>query len=250
MSNVAFYDLETKKEYQNMIHVHRGLASIILTLMKENDNIQIMSIDDDIYGKRVYVNTNSDLIRIDFDFLKNKIYLKKGSKPYSEIYNIHVKNNLVPIGYMFSDENRNIIKKALFAGEDNIKYYELEDNTNHYAIVLDSKDKSFNDEEFIINLLRSQNQFDDIRILFKAIVNLVDINNIDIKLADAKGSNISISNGKVSTYVVYVDNDDHYDKIYIKDGVSFIDKKVTEEYSDEITSYVKKIGEYHGKEKR
>ena len=253
MKNVEFYNDEIKEEYQKMVTSHHGLASILLSLIKSNGPIEVMGIEDDTYGKKMYVNTDDKLISIYLDFFKKKIYLKESNNEYSEIYDMHVKKNLRPSGRLYEEEERSITEKFMFEYDDqkdHKRYYELNDNNRHYVMIVLYQNEDFKEDEFINNLLHIGVDLVRISDVFLALTKIIDMNRVTIKLADSKGSNITTRKGKVTSYVEYVEKEDYHEKIYLENGKFFIDKKVKEEYQDDVTAYVKKIGVRDGKEKR
>ena len=252
MKNVEFYNNKIKEEYQNIISHHYGLAHIILSLIKDNGEIKIMAIEDDLDVKNMYIMANDELITIKLDFLKKKLYLKQ-NETFSEIYDINAKKNVMPTGYLYENDARSITKvilSKLTSTIGKIKYYEIKENNNQCFVIINDINSMINENELIQNLLDSNNQLDNIRNVFLTITNLIDTRNIDIKLSDAKGSCIVISNGEVLNYLEYQEQGKDYQKIFLKNGEFYVEKKVVGEYRDEVTSYVKKLGVRNGKEKR
>lgn len=252
MKNVEFEDEKLKKLYDNIIKGHKGLAGIISHLLNEGGSIVVSNIITTEFGIEMDVKQDNEIIKLFTDFLKKKIYLKKPDKDYSEIYDDYQRQVYTPSGYLYQNNNREIIKTFFFSeklDDKNIFNYILNDNGKQYSIVIDDK-SNMNEKDIINKLLYYKAKYNSIRDLFMGMNEEFNTNNCDIKLADSKGSNIVISNGKVLRYIEYYENNGHYEKIYLEDKKFFIEKRVKEVYQDNLTSYIEKMGEENGKEKR
>ena len=129
-------------------------------------------------------------------------------------------------------------------------YYDLNENNNrnHYTIILSNKEELISG--FPKKLLSFEGEYNSIRDLLLIIIQILDINNIDVKINDSLGSFISIENGQVTNYIEILDKGEEYKKIYLQDGEFFGERSINEKYDDALTLYVKKIGVRNGKEKR
>ena len=255
MSNIQFKNEKVKKLYEKVLHEHRFLAKIILNLANENGGcIKIEEIDGSEKGISFTINDNLDEVHtyIDIDLLKKKIYVKAGYRLYQEVYDDIPKNTLRPIGHLYQGIERTIFKRLSFSlDKDNkVKYYELNDKNNHYTIVIDIKNDSFDEDIFISKILYNVNRYNNIRDLFVVINEIVGTYDLDIKLADQKGSNIVLKDGQVVNYLEYYEEKDQYIKIYLENGEFYYEKIIKEPYQDNMTLYVKKIGEQNGKKER
>ena len=253
MKNVEFANELVKLNYQDIIEKHRALSGIVLMLVKESKPVIIKDIVNSEEGAQIIINQNNNLTYIDIDFLKKKIYLDRSNMTFKEIYDDYPRNSYKPVGYLFQKERRMIIKNFLFDQKDNkekVYHYELNENGNKYVIIIKSKKHVFDEERTIEQLLYRNNRYNNIRDLFVAINEIIGTNHFDLKLADAKGSNITIEDGLIKNYIEYRDNNNEYEKISLENNDFYIEKKVKEKYEDNLTSYIKKIGERNGKEKR
>ena len=253
MKNVEFKNQEIKNNYQELIRNHRGLSGIILKLISEDNCIKITNIDKYEYGIQMNITANNKNIYIYTDFLKKKIYVDDPHSSRMEIYDDYPKKFISPVGYLYKNNNRSIIKRLtpiLNPDKEKINQYDLIDNANNYVIIVDNQDGNFNEKDFIKNILYNSFNFDTIRGLFLAISQSINTKGIVIRICDSKGSIIILKDGKITEYLEYQEINDGYQKIYMEDHKFYIEKKVKEEYQDNLTSYVKKIGERNGKEKR
>ena len=253
MKNIDFNNEDVKTKYKYLLKDHRGMSGIMTLLLFDKLPIKIISIDNNEFGTQMLINKDGENIYIYVDYLKKKIYLDNANTPYMEIYDDFPKKNVNPIGLLFKHNDRVITKKITYKlgeADDDVKYYHLEENNNHYTILISSKDRKINEDKIILKLLSSSMKYNSIREVFLAIYEEVDSRHTNIKISDSKGSIITLHNGKILNYVEYCEKDDHYDKIYMENDEFYIEKKIIEKYQDNLTSYIKKIGENNGKEKR
>ena len=253
MKNVEFENEEIKIVYDNIIKGHKGLSGIINLLLNEGGSFVVSNIKKTEFGIEMDIIQDNENIKIFTDFLKKKIYLKKPDKLYSEIYDDYQRQVYTPSGYLYQNNDRNIIKTFFFnekLDDENTFNYILNDNGKQYSIIIDDNNGLLVEADFINKLLYYKAKYNSIRDLFMAINEEGNIKNCDIKLADSKGSNIVINDGKVLRYIEYYENNGNYEKIYLEDNKFFIEKMVKEVYHDNLTSYIEKMGEDNGKEKR
>ncbi len=253
MSNVKFTDERIKELYKRLIREHHGLAGIVLSLVQENNGVIIDNIDNSEKGIKLSVYDSTDTFKneIEIDLLNKKIYVSRNKVPYQEVYDDYTRKNILPIAHQYEGADRKIIKKISYLiGDKNVKYYELEERGSTYTILLDVKNNLFEEDDFIQKILYNTSRYNSIRDLFVTINEIVDTNCVDVKLADSKGGNVVIQDGKVQKYVEYIEEDNQYTKIYMQNGEFYYERRVKEQYEDNLTSYIKKMGEYDGKEKR
>ena len=195
MNNVEFENDEIKELYKSIIKKHRGLPSIILDLVKNDKPITITDIRQLDNGIMILIKTNNQFIDIEIDHSKNKILVGRNHKTYKEIYDDLPLKNMKPIGYLYQKDTREITKKVLFdlvSDKEKVRHFEINENGNHYTLILKIKNTIFNEEETIIKLLNSTSKYNSIRDLFISITQFIDINHVDVSIGDAKGSVISI----------------------------------------------------------
>jgi len=252
MKNIKFKNDEIKNEYQTIVSRQRGLSGIMLLLIQDTEEIKITSIIDNIYGKELIIIKNNLEYIIDIDALKGKIYLKTPDKPYSYIYDNYPRKFVSPSGYLYQNNNRTITEKITYKLSNQsreVKHFLMNDDGIDYVISLKTKNNKYDISFFIQELLYAKEKYLTIRDLFLKILKMNN-QNLEIKICDTKGSIIIIDDGLVSKYIEYQEKDDEHQKIYLENNKFYIEKKVKEEYQDEITSFVKKIGEINGKEER
>ena len=253
MRKIEFSNENVKAFYQTIINEHRGISGLILKLLQDNDNIMVKDVVNTEYGAQIIFEIGNEITTIDIDYLKKKIYFKRPNTKYKEIYDNYPRKNISPSGYLYQKDNRSITKKLLFDIKNdvnNVKHYEINENGSHYSIVVTCKNYDFNEETFILKLLHAPNNFSNIRGVFITINELVNFKYFDLSIADSKGSNITVKDGEIKEYIEYYEENEHYNKIYLENNEFYIEKKVREKYEDNMTAYVKKIGERNGKEKR
>lgn len=252
MNNITFQDEIVKRNYQDILKKNKGLSKVILKLLLDGDSLNVIDVNNIEKGVSIILEQDDKLITISIDLLKKKIYVEKQNILYQEIYDNYPQKKAYPVGRLYKNNEREIIETLKFrlSDEDDVKYYELNENGNQYSIIIDIKDDPLWEELFITKLLYNYNHYSNIRDLFMTIQEVLDISHYDIKLGDSKGSNIVITNGKVEKYIEYYEEDDQYIKIYMENGEFFYERKVKEPYEDNMTSYVKKLGERNGKKER
>lgn len=251
-SSITFEDEIVMKLYQSILHEHRGLSKIIAKLVIEYGGIKVESIKNNEKGVEIVLIGNDEAIYIDLDYLKKKIYLGKKNMPYKEVYDDLPTKSVNPIGHLYQNNEREIYKRLTIklSPDNSVKYYELNENGDHYTIILDVNKNMFSEKEFLDKVLYNSSYYNGIRDLFIFINENVDKSDVDIKLSDSKGSNIAIINGKVKEYLEYIEENDQYIKIYLENGEFYYERRIKETYQDNMTAYIKKIGERNGKEKR
>ena len=252
MKNIEFKNSETKKLYQALIREHKAISGIMLSLLKACVPLRVAMVTNYEYGIDMIVEREDEAINIYTDFLKKKIYVDNLNDDRMYIYDDYPTKSISPSGYLYQNNERAIIEtlKYRLSNEDDVKYYQLKENGTTYSIIINIKDVPLSQETFIKKLLYNCNQYYNIRDLFVTIVEILGTNHFDIKIGDSKGSNITITDGKVDTYIEYYEEKDQYIKIYLENGQFYYERKVKEPYEDNMTSYVKKIGERDGKKER
>lgn len=252
MRNVEFIDKETKNLYKILINEHQGLASVINSLLQK-DNVKIQDIINDNYIVQVITSFGKELININIDLLKNKIYVVSSCKPHKEIYDNFPKKDIKPIGYEYQNGNRIVIQRNIFSYDSSNKktyYYDIIDNDNSYNLLIEDKNSSFNSDDFIRRILYNSMNYSSIRNLFVTILNELNSNLLSIKITDDLGSVIVIDKGIVTKYLEIYETNNEYQKIYLENEEFYVERKIKEVYEDNLTSYIKRIGENNGKEKR
>ena len=252
MSKIIFNDNETKKYYRDLLRFHPGLAGIMLKLSRDKKVI-IKSIIRDSYNVTIKTMVNEENIDIYVDFINNRICLINPSKQYKEIYANYYQDKPRPVGYEYENNTRKIIKKDILRYSDepkNIYYYDIFDNGHSYNVLIKEDSGLFTNDDFINRILYATNKYNSIRDLFITLTNSFNISKLDIKITDSKGSIIVIESGSIKDFTEYRENDNEYQKIYLENDEFYCEKKVKEVYQDNLTSYIKKIGENNGKEKR
>ena len=253
MKNIEFENATVKGNYKTLINVHRGLSGIILMLLNDTKPLLIKNIINNEYGVQLVLSQSENVFNIYLDFLKKKIYLEKPGKLYQEVYDDYPRRIYEPDGYYYHNNERSITKKAIFQNsidKEKVHHYELNENGNHYVIIIKNINTVLDDEKIIVELLNRKTKYNTVRDVFIAINEILDINVCSIRIADSKGSNVDIRNGKINQYIEYKQINNEYQKIYLDNDKFYIERKIKEEYQDNLTKYIKKLGENHGKEKR
>ena len=250
MNNIEFKNEKIKEFYNLLTNTHFGLSSVV-SLFQEKKTI-VESIISDSYNVYLSLKSNDELSIIEINLLKNKIYLKLPDKPYREIYDDIPKKMALPIGFEYQNNDNYIIKKNIFNKEDNKNkkyYYDIYLNDHNYNIVINDDKNIFIEDIFIKKVLYSQKTIKGIRDLIKIILDNFN-KSITIKIVDNIGSIVIINDGNITKYEEYRDKDNEYQKIYLENDEFFIEKRIKEAYKDEMTEYIKKLGDNNGKEKR
>ncbi len=248
MKNVKFLDRELKKEFEMLINLYPGLPSVV-----SNDKTvtsKVVRIEG-TYNKIITVLRNYDVYTVTIYPREKELRIKKLFDDYSVIYNINAGARSKPIAFLY--ENNLMVRTIR---QSNFKYNESDNEINliinefinHFKITLNDKESSLDD--YINKLLHLECELNTISILFKKITELFDINKVDIKIEDDKDNIIETNNGQIIKYSEKVNKDGEEKRIYLKNGQFFIEKLVSEEYNDDMTSYVKSLGVINGKEKR
>ena len=251
MRNVEFNNDEIKEYYKSLIRNQQGLSSVMLSLL-QNNNLIIQDILNDDYIIQIIVNSDDDLINVNIDLLKNKIYVISTKNEYKEIYDNFPKKHVAPIGYEYSNGNKKLIKQNTFNLDNRPKahYYDIsEDGVNYNVLVVDDKN-SFNEQEFIKKILYNNTSYKSIRELLVTILNMPDLGKYTFKMTDTKGGIAIIDHGNLVSYMEFKEKNKEYQKIYLENNEFYVERKVKEVYEDDMTTYIKKLGECNGKEKR
>jgi len=251
MENIEFESAEIKELYQDILKDNDALSGIIIKIIQNSDSIKIKKIVDNTSNIKIVISKNDEVIIVEIDLSKKKIYVQYPNIIYKEIYSNHQKMLIEPIGYLYENKERSITKKVLrrLNSEINTRYYELNDGTSDYAISVNDSNNMFDEDYFINKLLYDKNKYYRIKDLLLTILDGININNVCIKICDSKGSCVVIENGLVAKYLEILDNSDELKKIYLENDKLFIEKLVKEEYQDEDLSLIKKIGVINGKER-
>jgi len=251
MKKIKFNNEEIKEYYNSLIKRYQVIDGIISSILRDNNNLLIDNITNDSYNTDFMVITDDNKIIISIDLLKNCIYVDNPNKPYREIYSNYVRTRLAPNGYEYKNKDKVLIKRVLSYESHNEKkaYYDIYNDNSVYSMIVETNNE-FNEQEFIDSIISEKNTYKSIRDLVIILLNLYIINNITVKLTDTKGSIVIIENGVIKKYLEYREKDTEYQKIYLENNEFYVEKKVKEVYQDDMTNYVKKIGERNGKEKR
>jgi len=252
MKNVEFENTKTENVYNKIVETQQSIEGVI-SLLSQRGELKIINIL--INSNNVLMDTklNGELMNIEIDLNKNKILVISPNKSCVEVYNNFPKKNLSPLAVEYHSGNKSIVRQNIFEYEyddENKYYYTIQDNNCNYSIIIKDKNENFNEEEFVKAILYSNIHIGNIRDLLMIISNYMNNRLLNISLADGLGSIIVINYGKVTKYIEYRDMGDEYQKVYLDDDEFYVEKKVKEVYNDNLTSYIKKLGEYHGKEKR
>lgn len=252
MRNVEFKSKDIKEYYRALIKANPGLLAVIQSLLQENNVI----VNDIIYGNysvTLMILQDNEDISIEINLLNNKIYVSKPEKKYKEIYHNIEQKSIRPMGFEYRNINKSITKKNFIGLGDKdhkIYYYDLSDNDCNYNILIEDDQDTFNEEYFINKMLYPKNKYYGISNVVLTILSTFNLNNLTIKITDTKGSIAIIDKGYITKYLEYREIDNEIQKIYLEDDQFYVEKKKKEIYSGGINSYVKKIGEINGKEKR
>lgn len=248
MNNIEFENKELKSIYKSIFNLYPGLSGVIF-IIQNGKSIKVTDIKSEENEIRIYVSKNKKDCIIVIDLLRNIICLIEPNKEYTTLYSNHSRKHLVPIGYLYQKDNRKIIEKYMIklnTDMNKLKDIEIDENGTRYFLHLKKNDYYFDEKEFIKQLLYEK-EFNSFRELFIIIYQLINGKNVDIKLSDANGSIVTTQDDLITKYIEYQEKDNEYQKIYLENNEFFIEKKVKEEYQDDMTSLVKKIGVINGK---
>lgn len=250
MRSVKFKDKETKEFYQSLIKHHLGLGRVILKVMKNKD-FKVVDIAGDIYNIDIVLLDNDKKIDIIIDLLKNKYIVNTYDKDYCEIYDNYSSKDIMPIGFLYTNKDRKIIKNN-YNSIDNKKvfYYDLVDGKNSYNILIEDNNDNFDEKVFINKLLYSKTKYLNLCCLLLMVLNNFKLNNVVVKITDTKCGIAIIDKGLLTNYTEYRDNDNDHQKIYLENNEIMLERNVKELYQSDLNAYVKKIGENDGREKR
>ncbi len=251
--NLEFDNEETKKLFKSYATKHPGLSGVIKVLRKEYGNLKVIDIVDDIYATQFIIGTDKGVIYLNLDLLKKKIKINDTNKKHIEVYDDLFKNKPVPDSYEYENEDKLVIKKKTYNLDKEEKknlYYVIQNkkNGNEYAIILFSK--SMYCEQEIIDYILNNCDITNIRTFFLSLSNKLNLSLFDLKMTDSKGCIIYMQDGVLSKYVEYIEKEDSYSKVYLKNDDFYIKKTVKEKYDDESIELIKKIGGMDGKEKK
>ncbi len=255
MNSVTFDDDITKREYQVLVRTNRALARIVSKLSHDNKGIKLEDVKSSENGVTLVFSGNiidETYIYVDLNYSNNKIYVGTGGMIYREEYNNIPVLKMRPNGLLFKNNDRELYKELKYnlSKENNVKYYRLNECGNNFTIILDVVNDDFDEDNFAYTLLFDTTKYYRIRELFIRLQELVNTKNVNIKLADSKGSNIVLEDGVIKNYVEYIEEDKQWTKIYLEDGEFYYEKLVKDVYKDNLTDYVKKLGERDGKKER
>ena len=253
MRKVQFLDKNVKAFYNSLINEYQGLSSVIDSLLKR-DELKILDIaNDENFNLDIEAKLGQAIINIIIDFKINKIHVISSMGTYKETYENYKQRNAIPILCQYQNKEKIIIKRNYFNVEDGEiakYYYEIKDHNNVYNLLIIDKDSNFDEKEIIQRILYSNITLNNIRDLLIFILNDVNNRTLNIKICDDKGSFIEIDEGEVINYNEVFEVNGEYQRITLEDNDFYIESKVKEIYEDNLISYIKKIGEYDGKEKK
>lgn len=253
---IDFVSDEIDKEYKNLIKDKKYfvLTTILDALVNEYDIVTIKKIIYENGNIKIIVNTSSNLITIYQDIQTKLISLSCDNWPYVILYDDFPNKYFFPKGKLYHYNDKTILK-LINDVSHNYKYqYRIGDNNynikfsfnNSNAVTYDDllkKETSFDENKFIIYLLKNNEQINRIRDLFILISKYINISEINLDISMEDGSNIEIIDNKLTNYVEYLNNNDLKLKIYLKDDKFYIDKTTTEEYQEDVIKLIKKKGE-------
>lgn len=252
MKKISFIDGETKKYYKRILHDHPVLAKIMMTEFQlDNKSIRIEKITNELYGINILVNDRGKLITVTIELLNKEIIIKDRSLSYQTIYDDNL-NCVIPKYYEYCNNQRKILRKInvpIKPVYQSVYALILKENDKSYNITLVGGEKNFDISVLIQNLLTYVKDINNIRDLLITISNLLDLSYFVIKLSDNNGSLIRIDNGNLMDYLEYRDANDEKQKIILKNNEFIMERRIKEKCCEEV-SYIKKLGVYHGKEKR
>ncbi len=245
MRNVEFKNKEVKEFYRSLCNTHQGLTSVMLSLLQKN-KVMIIDIFSDSYIVYISINFGDEEMCVEIDLLKNKIYLVSQNKEYKEIYDNFPKKHAAPIGFEYQNQDKLIVKRNIFDTTDDGKetyYFDITINGRSYNTIIEDENNNFMEDIFIKKILYTDTKINSIRDLVKVVLEITRNRLLNIKIADSMGSIVVIDKGNITKYQEYRDNKDEYQRIYLENDEFYIEKKVKEVYSDDMTAYIKKLGE-------
>ena len=261
---IEYSSNDIKKKYKTIANKHTIVYSIVHALekiiklvsydTKEND-IKITNVINELHGSLITMETLNNIVNIYIDYHNKKVNVISSLLPYKIIYDDYPRKYFAPSGYEYDSDERTIFHKYLARlnkeYQNTFIFTLIEKNIdNKYNVLLDLEDSCIDISVFLNNLLNYDNNITNIKDLLIVISNLISLEKCKIKVTDAKGNIININNGNLINYVEYREDENKKQKIFLKDNEFYIEKSITEEYCEDTTSFIKKIGVNYGKEKR
>ena len=229
---VEFNDENIKNDYKAILKKHHAIDNILCTYFNSDNVLKIMDVINDEYNTQIIISSNNSLINLYVDILDKKIKIYDDTKQYITIYDDIPKMTVYPNGYLYQNENISIYKRPIVnLTNENKLFYEVNDTSNTYTIIIDCKNIQYNENDLINRLLN--NKKTSIKDLFLDITKYLNINLFDIKIADSKGSIIVVQNGELIKYIEYIENKDNYSKVYLENNDFYMERMVKENYNDE-----------------
>ena len=242
MKEIIFNNEKVENEYNKINKDNPGLEGVILSL-KDDNELKIVDTFSDDTKHQLIIAVNNGLMSITVDKLMNKIRVVDPYKDYTSVYDNYPKMFVAPTSLDYQKGNRIISKKNnVFLNEKRKDYYHyrIKEDEIFYEVIIIDLIQSFNNEEFIKNLLNTNIHFDNINMLLVAMKRNIPLTGLNIKITDAKGSIAIINNGSLLDYQEYREINNEYHRIFLEDNKFYIEKKVNEEYNDDNLQYIKR----------
>lgn len=249
--NIKFLDKDLKLMFVWIANRCPGLESVI-----ESDNkvpSKIVKIDDvTTFIKTITIIRNDEIYEVTVYLEEYEIRIKKQFDNFSVIYDGGAGSRIRPKGFLYENQNQvrsirepNITQEE---GLNNISKYEFTEFNKHYYITI--KDRENKVENLINNLLYAEGTFKNISTLFQKMIDLFDLKDVDLLITDESDNTVETKNGNVIKYSDKLNINGEYGRLYLKNGNFYMERLVSEEYNDDFTVYVKRLGVINGKEER
>ena len=195
----------------------------------------------------VFKTNKEEVIRGIFNRKNETLRLKGDEWDHYLLYQVGP-NSCIPIGREYWSITRNVIIKKNYSEKSQSILYR--DSNNSFTIII-SKLSGPIDGILIVNaLLDEKNKITRIKDILDIINNVFDLSDIELNIKSVDSINISniiLYCGKLTKYIEYFETNNLKEKIYLQEGVFYVEKTIKERLEEERIPYVKKIGEINGK---
>lgn len=260
---IDFIDSEIKKQYKSIVNNHVAALYVIDELPKIAEKLSVNN-DKKNKGKIVDVTIGTSFacitvlidnipfdININYDDKKIKIASIK--LPYKIVYDDYPKKYFIPNGYEYQKEDRIVFHKYLTRLNPtyaNMYLFKMTCVKNEYNISIEADSGWFNKKDFIQKLLDIESNISSIKNLMLILSQILDLKKCKIKVVDRDNNKIMINHGVLVDYYEYRRNENEKQRIFFENDEFYVERIICEKDQGEVSSYIKKLGVYNGKEKK
>ena len=197
---------------------------------------------------KLIIKTKENIFFFHFDFISNKLYLRKDNDEYKLVYDLNRKALFSSIGKIYQMNENSIFEKKQHQNNNLFyKYYDYNNNGIVYTVIIENNK---DDSDKIVEILL-KNNVSDIRDLLKLIGENIDLSNIRIRIiqrTDDFNNYIFLDKGILKEYSESINQNDILLKVYYRNNEFYIEKTARKRI-DDTKKMLKILGVNNGKRK-